>query len=108
MSENVILPKWGLTMEEGTVTAWRKQEGDALAEGETLTDVETDKIDPELPSPISGVLARILGPTGEAVPVGTTLAIIAATAEEAQAICARQRLTVAKSHGRSLSSRVAH
>jgi pyruvate dehydrogenase E2 component (dihydrolipoamide acetyltransferase) len=82
MSENIILPKWGLTMEEGTVTAWRKQEGEAVSEGEALADVETDKINNELPSPISGIVARILVPVGEAVPVGTTLAIVAANAEE--------------------------
>ncbi len=86
MSENIILPKWGLTMEEGTVTAWRKQEGDAVAEGEALADVETDKINNELPSPISGIVARILVPAGEAVPVGTTLAVVAANAEEAAQI----------------------
>ena len=86
MSENIILPKWGLTMEEGTVTVWRKQEGDAVAEGEVLADFETDKINSELPSPISGILARILVPIGEAVPVGTTLAIVAASAEEAAQI----------------------
>ncbi len=86
MSENVILPKWGLTMEEGTVTVWRKQEGEAVTEGEALADVETDKINNELPAPISGIVARILVPVGEAVPVGTTLAIIAANAEEAAQI----------------------
>jgi len=86
MSENIILPKWGLTMEEGTVTGWRKQEGEAVAEGETVADVETDKINSEVPSPVSGILARILVPVGEAVPVGTTLAIVAATAEEAAQI----------------------
>lgn len=86
MAENVILPKWGLTMEEGTVTAWRKAEGDAVAEGEVLADVETDKINNELPSPISGVVAKILVPVGEVVPVGATLAIIAADAAEAAQI----------------------
>ncbi len=86
MSENIILPKWGLTMEEGTVTAWRKQEGEAVSEGEALADVETDKINNELPSPISGIVARILVPVGEAVPVGTTLAVVAANAEEAAQI----------------------
>ncbi len=86
MSENIILPKWGLTMEEGTVTAWRKREGDAVAEGEVLADVETDKINSELTSPISGILARVLVPIGESVPVGTTLAIVAASADEAAQI----------------------
>ena len=86
MAENVILPKWGLTMEEGTVTAWRKAEGDAVAEGEVLADVETDKINNELPSPIHGVVAKILVPVGEVVPVGATLVIIAADAAEAAQI----------------------
>ena len=88
MSEDIILPKWGLTMEEGTVTAWRKQEGETVLEGEVLADVETDKINSELPSPISGILARILVPIGEAVPVGTTLAIVAASPDEAARIWA--------------------
>ena len=86
MAENVILPKWGLTMEEGTVNAWVKQEGDTVTEGETLAEVETDKINNELPAPVSGVLAKILIPVGETVPVGTVLAIVAASAEEAEAI----------------------
>jgi pyruvate dehydrogenase E2 component (dihydrolipoyllysine-residue acetyltransferase) len=86
MAENVILPKWGLTMEEGTVTAWRKQEGEAVAEGELIAEVETDKINNELPAPITGYIAKILVPAGECVPVGTSLVILAATEEEAEAI----------------------
>jgi pyruvate dehydrogenase E2 component (dihydrolipoamide acetyltransferase) len=89
MSENVILPKWGLTMEEGTVTAWHKREGDRVAEGEMLAEVETDKINNELPSPITGIIARILVTAGETVPVGTTLVIIAASAHEAAEIRAK-------------------
>lgn len=85
MAENVILPKWGLTMEEGTVRVWHKQVGETVAEGEILADVETDKINNELPAPISGILVRILVPAETTVPVGTTLAVIAATAEEAEA-----------------------
>lgn len=86
MAENVILPKWGLTMEEGTVNAWVKKEGDAVTEGETLAEVETDKINNELPSPVTGVLAKILVEAGETIPVGTVLAIVAASAEEAESI----------------------
>ena len=51
MAIEVILPKWGLTMEEGMVSEWRKQEGDAVAEDEIIADVETDKITNELPAP---------------------------------------------------------
>ena len=86
MAEDVILPKWGLTMEEGTVRAWLKQEGDPVSEGETIGEVETDKITNELVAPISGILAKILAQADETVEVGTVLAIVAATAEEAEQI----------------------
>ena len=86
MAEEVILPKWGLTMEEGTVSAWFKQEGDAVSADEMIGEVETDKITNELVAPISGVIAKILVQADETVEVGTVLAIIAATPEEAAAI----------------------
>jgi pyruvate dehydrogenase E2 component (dihydrolipoamide acetyltransferase) len=86
MAEDVILPKWGLTMEEGTVRTWLKQEGDAVAADEVIVEVETDKITNELLAPVTGVLARILVPADATVPVGTVLAVIAATAEEAAQI----------------------
>jgi pyruvate dehydrogenase E2 component (dihydrolipoamide acetyltransferase) len=90
MSEIVILPKWGLTMDEGTVTAWRKQEGDQVAEGEVLVEVQTDKINNELPSPINGIVAVIHVPEGETVPVGSALVTIASSLAEAAEI--RQQL----------------
>ena len=83
MAETVILPKWGLTMDEGTVRTWLKQEGDVVSEGETLVEVETDKITNELVAPINGILARILVESDATVEVGTPLALIAATPEEA-------------------------
>jgi pyruvate dehydrogenase E2 component (dihydrolipoamide acetyltransferase) len=86
MAEEVILPKWGLTMEEGTVRAWLKQEGDAVAADEVIVEVETDKITNELLAPVSGILAKILVQAEETVEVGTPLAIIAATPEEAAEI----------------------
>lgn len=86
MAVEVILPKWGLTMEEGTVSEWRKQEGDVVAEDEIIADVETDKITNELPAPASGVIARILVAAGETVDVGTVLALIAADEAEAAQI----------------------
>ena len=58
MAEEVIMPKWGLTMDYGTVGAWRKREGDPVAEGEILVEIETEKITNELESPSDGVLAR--------------------------------------------------
>ncbi len=86
MAVEVILPKWGLTMEEGTVSEWRKQEGDVVAEDEIIADVETDKITNELPAPASGIIAKILVAAGETVEVGTVLAVIAADEAEAAQI----------------------
>ncbi len=86
MAVDVILPKWGLTMEEGMVSEWRKRAGDAVAEDEIIADIETDKITNELPAPASGILARILVDAGETVEVGTVLAVIAETQEEALAL----------------------
>ena len=74
MAHDVILPKWGLTMEEGTIAVWEKQVGDAIAEGETIAIIETEKIETELPSPGAGVLAEILHAEGDTVPVGTVIA----------------------------------
>ncbi|MFO7635089.1 MAG: biotin/lipoyl-containing protein [Caldilinea sp.] len=86
MAVEVILPKWGLTMEEGMVSEWRKQEGDAVVEDDIIADVETDKITNELPAPGSGIVAKILVAAGETVEVGTVLALIAANEAEAEQI----------------------
>lgn len=79
MAMEIILPKWGLTMEEGTVGAWMKREGDVVNEGEMLAEVETDKVNNELAAPVAGVLSKILVAEGETVPVGTVLALIEPT-----------------------------
>lgn len=76
----VIMPKWGLTMDYGTVGAWRKAEGDAVAQGEILVEVATEKITNEIESPVAGVLTKILVAEGaEEVAVGTPLCLIAET-----------------------------
>ncbi|NWF70008.1 MAG: biotin attachment protein [Chloroflexi bacterium] len=77
MATEVILPKWGLTMETGSLAKWHKQEGDAVTQGEIIADVETEKITSELEAPVSGVLAKILIAEGtEEIEVGTVLCII--------------------------------
>ena len=81
MPTNVLLPQWGMNMQEGTLLKWLKQEGDAVKEGEPLVEVETAKINSELEAPASGVVARILVSEGATVDVGTLLAIIAAPGE---------------------------
>jgi pyruvate dehydrogenase E2 component (dihydrolipoamide acetyltransferase) len=73
---NVIMPQLGETVEEGTVSAWHKKEGDQVAIDEVLVDIETDKVATEVPSLVAGTLVKILVDAGETVKVGTLLAII--------------------------------
>ena len=77
MAIEVIMPKLGMTMEEGTITAWLRQEGEQLSEGESLFEVETDKVTMDVPSPASGVLRKVLAKPGSTLPVGQIIAIIA-------------------------------
>jgi 2-oxoglutarate dehydrogenase E2 component (dihydrolipoamide succinyltransferase) len=70
------MPQLGETVKEGTVTAWHKQVGERVQEGEPLFEVTTDKVDTEIPAPVSGVLKEIAVPPGQKVSVGTRLAII--------------------------------
>jgi 2-oxoglutarate dehydrogenase E1 component len=67
----------GESVTEGTVVNWVKKAGDPVTEGETLVEVTTDKVDVEVPSPVSGTLTEITAPEGETVPVGATLGLIA-------------------------------
>jgi pyruvate/2-oxoglutarate dehydrogenase complex dihydrolipoamide acyltransferase (E2) component len=77
VATEVILPKWGLTMEDGTLVAWHKAEGDTVAAGEVIAEVETEKITNELEAPVSGVVSKILVAEGtEEILVGTVLCII--------------------------------
>lgn len=80
MSEiNAIeVPKWGLSMEEGTVTVWRVSEGTSFRKGDLLCEVETSKITNELEAPFDGLLRRIIAQPGETLPVGGVLAVSAA------------------------------
>jgi pyruvate dehydrogenase E2 component (dihydrolipoamide acetyltransferase) len=82
MATEVILPKLGQTMEEGTIVEWYKQEGDEVKRGEILFTVESDKATLESESPARGILRKILVPSGVQVPVLTPVAIITRTADE--------------------------
>jgi pyruvate dehydrogenase E2 component (dihydrolipoamide acetyltransferase) len=82
MVTEVILPKLGQTMEEGTVVEWLKQEGEPVQRGEVLFMVETDKATLEVEAPARGFLRKILVPVGETVPVLTVVALITKTADE--------------------------
>jgi 2-oxoglutarate dehydrogenase dihydrolipoamide succinyltransferase (E2 component) len=74
---DVVMPQMGVSVSEGTITKWLKQEGETIAADEPLLEISTDKVDTEVPSPGEGIVAKILVPEGETVEVGTKLAVIA-------------------------------
>ena len=85
MPHQVTMPMLGLTMEEGTITEWLKQPGDAVAKEEPLFVVETDKSAVEVGAPASGVLSQIIVQVGQTVPVSAPIAVIAQPGEAVEA-----------------------
>jgi len=87
----VVMPKMGESIMEGTVIEWAKKVGDSVEVDETLLEIATDKVDSEVPSPEAGVLIEILAEEGETIEVGAPIAIIetdvaaAATSSEPKA-----------------------
>ena len=93
MSTSVVLPALGESVTEGTVTRWLKQVGDTVQADEGLLEISTDKVDTEIPSPVSGVIEEILVQEDETVEVGAILAKIGeggsgTSADEAQVAAA--------------------
>ena len=81
MATELIMPQMGYDMQEGTVLRWLKGEGDAVANGEPIAEIETDKAVVEFESYAAGVLRRILVPAGTTVPVGEPIALVGAQDE---------------------------
>ena len=75
---DITLPQLGETVTEGTITRWFKKVGDVVAADEPLFEVSTDKVDTEVPSPISGTLTEIRVKEGDTVAVGTVIAVVGA------------------------------
>ena len=81
MAENISMPKLGFDMREGVLVRWVKNEGETIAKGDVLAEIETDKATVEVESSASGVVRRLLASQGDSIPVGATIAIIG-TADE--------------------------
>ena len=77
---DVVMPQMGVSVSEGTVTRWLKQEGEHIEADEPLLEISTDKVDTEVPSPASGTVTQILVQEGETVDVGTKLGQIGGSA----------------------------
>jgi pyruvate dehydrogenase E2 component (dihydrolipoamide acetyltransferase) len=84
MATVVIMPKLGLTMTEGSIEKWLKQEGDRVKKGEPLVEIITEKLNFQYEAPASGVLRKILHQEGETIPVSTAIAILGEEGEVLQ------------------------
>ncbi|MCX7730856.1 MAG: 2-oxo acid dehydrogenase subunit E2 [Candidatus Caldatribacterium sp.] len=82
VAKEVIMPKLGLTMEEGVINKWLVKEGDRVEKGDPLFEVATDKVNMEVESPASGVVLKILYPEGATVPITEVVAYIGEVGEE--------------------------
>ena len=85
MATDVIMPALGMAQETGKILRWLKAEGEEVAKGEPLMEVETDKVTVEIEAPAAGLLAGVRAPEGAEVPVGETVAVIVASGEEVPA-----------------------
>ena len=82
MATSIVMPQMGYDMKEGTVVRWHKKEGDSVARGEVLADIETDKATVEFEAYTAGVVRKILAEEGVPIPVGQLIAVIADADEQ--------------------------
>ncbi|HKC77647.1 MAG TPA: biotin/lipoyl-containing protein, partial [Gaiellaceae bacterium] len=90
MATEVILPRLGQGMESGTIVRWLKSEGEPVAKGEPLFELDTDKVTQEVEAEANGVLLKIAVSEGE-VPVGQTVAFIGAEGEDVPEVASEAR-----------------
>src|SRR5688572_12463042 len=76
MPTEVKMPQMGESIYEGTVTKWLKKEGEAIKKDEPLYELSTDKVDTEIPSPVSGTITKIVVQAGQKVPIHTVVAMV--------------------------------
>jgi 2-oxoisovalerate dehydrogenase E2 component (dihydrolipoyl transacylase) len=91
----VTMPQLGESVTEGTIARWLKSEGDEIEKDEPLAEVDTDKVNAELPSPFAGKIEKLLVSEGTTVDVGTEIALVAVDGEESPAAEAQPREDVA-------------
>lgn len=86
MADKIVMPKLGLTMTEGTISDWKKSEGDRIEVGEAFFDVETDKLVNTIESAVSGTVLKIIGEVGETYPCLELIAVVGEDGEDISAI----------------------
>ena len=88
MASNVIMPQLGESVVEGTISRWLVKEGDSIEKYAPMVEISTDKVDTEVPAPVSGVILGIVYPEGTTVRAGTVIAIIGQSGETVASIAA--------------------
>ena len=76
MSVEVVMPKMGESIQEGTILRWVKKVGDLVERDEVIVEISTDKVDTEVPSPSAGVISQILFAEGDVVEVGKVIVVL--------------------------------
>ena len=82
MATELMMPKLGIKMTEGTIIEWKKKEGESVEKGESICVVKAKKVAFEVEAPESGILAKIIAKEGDTVPVGGAIAYILQPGEE--------------------------
>ena len=82
MATEIVMPKLGLTMESGAISAWLVEEGQEVQKGQALLEIATDKVTMEVEAQADGILRKIMVSAGQEVPVSTTIGVIAAADED--------------------------
>ncbi|SVE00780.1 uncharacterized protein METZ01_LOCUS453634, partial [marine metagenome] len=79
---DVVMPKMGESITEGTILEWKKRIGDSINKDETLLEISTDKVDSEIPSPATGTVLEIIAEVNDTIPVGEVIARIGSSEEQ--------------------------
>jgi pyruvate dehydrogenase E2 component (dihydrolipoamide acetyltransferase) len=104
MPIEVVMPKFGLTMQEGTIQQWFKAEGERIEAGQPLFEVETEKVLYEVESPASGTVAKLLYPLETKVPCANVVAVIAVAGEDVAAVAAGYTVKTASAAAQTVAA----
>jgi len=102
MKVEVIMPKMGESLQEGTILKWHKKPGDRVKRDEILLEISTDKVDTEIPSPADGILTEILYKENETIPVGTVIAYIETEISEVEVKTGEKKEEIKVEGGREI------
>jgi len=76
MQFEMVMPKMGESITEGTILKWLKNEGDVVEKDEIILEISTDKVDSEIPTPVAGIISKFIAQEGDTIDVGVAIAII--------------------------------